>query len=62
MKDQILSSGDRILLSIKMSKIYDRLIREEDIDKITFRADLFDLKDHVETILEKYKEQYKDKY
>lgn len=53
---------DRWLVSDKMLKALDSIIRNKDLDSIVFRADLFDVKKTIEEILEKYKDKYEGKY
>ena len=54
---------DRVALSIRMSKLYDRMIRgKDDMANITFRVELLDIQKCTEEILDKYKDKYKGKY
>ena len=53
---------DRWSISDKMLKALDSIIRNKDLDNITFRADLLDVQKTIEEVLEKYKDKYKGKY
>jgi len=62
MRKQIMDLTDRWSVSGKMLKALDSIIRNKDLDNITFRADLIDVQKTIEEILEKYKDEYKGKY
>jgi len=62
MKKPIMCVTDRWSISDKMLKALDSIIRNKDLDNITFRADLLDVQKTIEEVLEKYKDKYKGKY
>ena len=62
MKNKILCTTDKWGLSNYMLKLLDRIIRDADLDDITFRVDLLNVQKSIEKILEKYKDKYKGKY
>ena len=62
MKNKILSITDKWGLSNHILKLLDRIIRDADLNDITFRVDLLNVQKNIEKILEKYKDEYKGKY
>jgi hypothetical protein len=62
MKNKILSITDKWGLSNYILKLLDRIIRDADLNDITFRVDLLNVQKKIEEILKKYEDRYKGKY